>query len=338
MSVEVNIKLYDIERCGYYQNRKKEPTLSSALDTFTQLFTWGSDVTIQDSSTFEPDEDSSILKQYLLDMKRADSGDFYITMWNQVPATADNAVAAVSATSTQAQPEFEFQDFRDGYIPGFATYYWISPVENRMATVRFERSFNGHKGFCQYMNGFLRSFTNHVVGLEDIEKNIVTVTGFGETEQNLISRFKTKSLVNTGPIEYIRTNIDRVSRIKSKSLIVPRVEEKESLYRRLLNAVACGSDKTVSEEFIIKYEMPVSLTLADFESMYAHWDSEEDNKEDVGFHIGKDDYWFGHEIQKTNINLNIHKDNREIYRLEDIMNQIEGNKEMILRDCRHEVD
>ncbi len=338
--VEVNIKFYNIERCGYYKPRNIEPVLSNTENVFSQLNLWAQQVNIQDSSTFDPPDNSTINKSYLLKMIQSDSGDYYITMWNAVPTTDANAVAAVSANSTHEQLEFQFQEFTEGYIPGFATYFWISPRNNRLATIRFNRSNNGQQTFVHFMQGFIKRFTSYVVQVEDNSRNIVTVSGYeeiGEEKQKLVARFKTKGLTKRGPIEFIRENLAKVWKVKGRTLIIPGSEERTSLLKQLINILAGENRNEINEQITMKFEFPRTPSREEFEAMYENWTENREGNEDVGFSIGNNDYWFGHEIQKTDIKLDVGMDNAEVYSLENIMTQVERNKEKIVRNCIHEV-
>jgi hypothetical protein len=96
-----------------------------------------------------------------------------------------------------------------------------------------------------------------------------------------------------------------------------------------------GSKKSESEtlDYKVFYELPCTLDVSDFSSIYTKWQDEESDLFDVGFVIGKETYWLSKEIQKTEINLNVSRLNDELYDLSSIMNEIEKNKRRILDDC-----
>jgi len=336
--VEVNIKLYEILKCGYYKNRSKDPSFGSTKLTIEQVVDWVKDKPIRANSTYDPPLDSSLLKAHFLNILKSKTGDYYFSIWNAVPATEQNAVAAISGSSVLGLANMEFSDFKKDYIPGFATYFWLSPIENRLATVRFRRSYNGHQSFKALMQGFLSNNPTYALLKKDLANESVTISGYDIEEKSdprflYFPKFRTSSMTKHGPISYIKKNISRVTKILGRTRLVPGIKKALIKYNFLFGLFGIRTLKeNLNSDFEVKYEIPCSLSLMEFNEIYETWKSD-DAQIDVGFRIGGELIWLSHEIQKTEIELEIPMENKELYSLNAIMEQIERNKERILYEC-----
>lgn len=338
--VEVNIKLYDIKKCGYYKPRVLTPVFGSTLETVQQIVEWIKDKPIRENSTFDPPADSSLLKSYFLDLKTSKTGDYYFSVWNSVPLTEQNSFAAISENSLigKADSSMKFRNFGKGYIPGFATYFWVSPLSNRLATVRFERSYNGHQSFKYLINGFLQNNPNYVDKVKEVEKREIIIHGYSigykDKDGLCFPYFQTSGIKKKGPITFIRNNINKVNKIHGHTIIIPGSTESLSVYNSFLKFIGSTKEEAESStDYKVLYEFPCSLNTHDFNEIYAKWQDEDSDLFDVGFVIGKETYWLSKEIQKTEIYLNIPRLNDELYDITSIMEQIEARKKEILDAC-----
>ncbi len=336
--VEVNIKLYDITKCGYYKPRVLSPFFGSTKETLEQIEKWIQEKPLRDRSTFDPQPDSSILKGYFLEILKSTTGDYYLSVWNSVPMTDQNTFAAISEQSLmgQAQSNMMFRNFGKGYIPGFATYFWISPLENRLSTVRFERSYNGHQSFKYLFHGFLKNNPNYANQVREVNKRELIIQGYSANDENdtiCFPYFQTSGIKKSGPINYIKNNISHVTKVHGQSIIVPGSKKSLTIYNRFLDLIGSSKSESNSLDYKVFYEFPCSLNSSDFNSIYKKWQEEQTDLFDVGFVIGKETYWLSKEIQKTEIKLNIPRLNDELYDLKYIMDEIEKNKGRILDEC-----
>ena len=335
---EVNIKLYDITKCGYFKNRSKELEFCDLPTMLSQVVNWHSGKPLRLTSTFDPPVDTSILKAYFVDIKKADSGNYFFTIWNEVPSGDKNAIAALDGTSNISSLNIQFRDFGRNYIPGFATYFWILPSDSILATIRFNRSYNGHQNFKFLMKGFLQNNPNYTQTEKRRDEGAIIITGY-KTEDGGIAfpSFETYSRKKSGPISYIRSHIGNVSTMLGRSLLVEGNPEGLSTYNRFLKLMGVTTEKQLADEKVkIEYKIPCSLSEHDFNEIYSKWTESDSELNDVGFKIGNDIVWLSHEIQKTSINMNVTKINDEVYDLESIRSVIESQRESILNECSRE--
>lgn len=335
---EINFKLYDIKKCGYYKNRSKKVEYGMLPETLDQMHEWCIDKPLRLRTTFEPPQDSDILKAYIVDMKKAVSGNVYFTIWNQVPSSDKNVVAALDGKSSIDKLKIRFRDFGNDYIPGFATYFWVILKDNILSTIRFNKSYNGHPKFKYLIRGFLENNPNYTHMKKDIDTGTIIITGYDTKDKKLaFPKFETYSRKKSGPIKYLKKNINLVKAIHGRPILYDGDSEDLSVYNKLLGLLGVSIEKQLYEANTkIEYKIPCSLTSSDFNEIYKEWKEVNGENSDVGFSIGKEIIWLSHEIQKTSKNFEVRKLNNEVFDLDNIMNIIEDNKEVILNECSKE--
>lgn len=331
--VEVDIKLYSIQRCGYYKNRNREVFKSSIIDLFDEVHEWGENTPFIDSYTVTPEEKN---KTFLVKSFKSKSNDFYFMMWNSYDTNNKNAIYALPSNADYTNLAIENKKFKPGSIPGFPTYFWVSTSLETIATVRFNKSTNGHQKMTEFIKGFLSKNSKHLVRTK-IGNNVEISMPIID-EEVLIPRFETRGIRNSVNYEKIKNNLNKVTKIKGKTHIIPDLITDNGYFDNLIEKIGGSTNgQSILQPFTFHYEFPAKITSNTLENIYDFWKDSDHSSEDIAFEIDGDLQWFGHSISKTIIDLNIKTlKNTEIFDLYDIMDKIELNKDEIVKRCKDE--
>ncbi len=169
MSEEVNredvrIRLHAINECGYYYRGRNYPEFGSAGLVFGDLQSWIEGKNLNRTSTYQTDEANGIYSTYCYSIRKNRYKDYLVTTWNGI-ADSSEIVASVAGNEPVEKAKVNLTEIPDGNIAGFATYFWILPELNRLATVQFPYSKrrNGLPEFRKYISNYMRAFSSYCV-------------------------------------------------------------------------------------------------------------------------------------------------------------------------------
>ncbi len=181
MAEETRITFYRVDRCGYYRYGQPTPEFGVMPDILTVLISWTRAKPLGNTCPFQGGDDDDVSPVYCFDIVQDQhNGDVLLTTWNSVPSTEGN-IASVDPRSQVGAPSVSLTDLPAGAIPGYATYFWMIPEHNLLATLCFSRRLNGHRGLVKLMNEFMAKCTRYVVVNEEDEG--YQVLGYCDSEQ-----------------------------------------------------------------------------------------------------------------------------------------------------------
>jgi len=327
---EADITFYNIEKCGYYKYGKDSPEFGSVTDVFNELKGWAfaDGMTLGETCTYEITESEDILRTFCFGIvKHAPTGDFLLTTWNETPSTEGN-VASVEASKPVGQAEVSLTELPAGSIPGYATYFWVIPSHNVLATIRFQHRLNGHKNLVKYMNEFVAKWTKYVVVTDDPEvdhKIIGYSKGQGEEVQPLHPLFRSSLKKKPGQLDFLRAQRVNIRKVIRKNKLSHKVQVDIALWQSLLQKLGLHTVTDNSQDVKVKYEIPFSPSSEELEGMISGWDSNHNSKwDDVGFELtGQQEvYWLSHSISKESVELDVRRDNAEVVNGDSIVTSL----------------
>ena len=335
MSEEAKILFYKINSCGYYKHGLQEPEFGSISSVLSDLKNWIHDLTLIQRGTYEVRDGEELEKSYCLNCIQRNN-QFLVTMWNQIPTTQNNAVAAISADSTINVTTYSFKEFPKNTIPGYATYFWIIPDKNLLATIRFHHSKNGHKNFTKYLNEFMAKFSSYVVAEENNEDEHNLILGYRETDddeiQSLNSRFHDSIYKKDGMIEYISQHQNRITKIIRKNRLSITESDDRGFFTRMMDRVLLQNVNPESTEVKVKYEVNYTPSQDQLQQIIREWNEKNETRwDDIGFNISGHTYWLSHSTAKDKIDLNITRDNDEVINTQSLIQTLQINQDRIFR-------
>ena len=320
-NLDVRIKLFEIERCGYYRRRAGTPAFCTKDDFLDDLYNWVDGKSIIETATYTPTEeqDDNTLRTFCYNIEVNDAGDFLITTWNETPSL-DDAVASIDVSGLIGAALVETAALPQGYVPGFPTYFWFPHDVDWMATVQIGNRLNGRKSFDTYSHAFLDLYSRFGVceDSEDGEESIVV--GYSESgneedidhERKVYPRFKTKQLRRASDLDFIRGCVNQINRVVHIDRLTFQIEEDVSLWQSIRRKVFGEEEGQLQDEHKMRVELETSLTLAELNRIIDKWGEEQAavvgrQFNDVGFKLAGDSkvYWLNSAIASEVFDLDI---------------------------------
>jgi len=342
MIEKVKIQFYRISKCGYYRFGQDKPEFGDTSEIFDELSSWvrSDNKSLSETCTYELEDGEDAYRTFCFDLvKNRQTGDFVITTWNETP-TNEGRVVTVDGTQTVGNADVSFTDLPDGAIPGYATYFWFIPEHNVFASVRFHHSLLiGKKNFDRYMKEFTAKFTSFVVTEETDESvDILGYTDNNDDFHHLTADFKSYLYRKPGQVEYIKKNIENISKVIRKNELNPQIELHRTLWQKILETIRVSpEDNDLTHEIKVKYEIPFTPNEDDIESIIIEWEENHESKwDDIGFKFESDPQikWLSHSIAKDEFELDVTRDNDEIVEAQSLLNAITESRNIYLRLIR----
>jgi len=341
MREEAKINFYRINKCGFYPWGEDLPLFGNNIgQVLKYLSDWVNQdgFCLEDTSTYQVKDEDQTLRTFCCDLKHDDvHGDYLLTTWNETPTT-DGQVPSIASNSTIGSATVHLNPLPEGDIPGYATYFWFLPSENIFATVRFFRTLNGHPNLMRYLDGYLRHFSPYVLREENPnEDGDYTIIGYINPETKeafdvLYPAFHSSPIRNPGEIDMIRENRTRITKIHRKASLKVDVKNETTLLQTLLRHVGIGEPPIQTQTANIDYALPFTPSGEELNDIIISWENTSgEGWNDVGFKIQGDDIkWLSKSLAKVSQDLNVERDNDEIYNSESLLNALTEKRDDLI--------
>lgn len=289
MTEKASIRFHKIKHCGLYRERGRSPEMGSLRDIIRNIYNW-SNVNgrlIQNTCTYEVNSafDMDFLETYLVSMKYdIDSGDYFIAMWNRTHDSGDS-VYALDPTATIGnlnKKALHKGDLPSKSIPGHATYFWIIPSKQTIATITFGTPRTGMNPFSHWFESFIKTESKYV-RFDDKDKFIGYSKNTKKPIKDLVPRF-TRSL-HKNPFKkdlILENRIHILGVIRRIRLDRSQPAHKGAVERLLgLVGIANKSDQ-IPHTIPLTYELDYTPTESELTGMISSYENSE-SWEDVGF-------------------------------------------------------
>ncbi|WP_441000409.1 hypothetical protein [Fodinibius sp. SL11] len=341
MIEDASINFYKIDKCGFYERGSDNPEFGTIDDALSDLSEWADDKTYALTKLFEFDDYQNLSPTYCFNLIDNDVGDYLLTTWNETPNDQGN-FASINGQSRVGEPDIEIQEVPDGYIPGYATYFWFISNTNLFATIRFGNNLNGHPGLQRYLNDYLCKFSSYAIKSDEVEEEFDDkIAGYTEGppetyREELYGTFQSSPKRQEGQIEYLRNRHNDIFKIIRKDDLNYTIENERNLFQNLFSQMGImnlGND-FIEEEHKIKYEVNYQPSLDQLNSTIDFWrETHEGNWDDIGFKLSGESgetYWLSSSLAKVTYPLNIDRLNPEVVEGSSLLSAIEQNREELL--------
>lgn len=235
--MEAKFTFYNIEKCGYYTFGAVLPVLGGIGDTFEKLAQWASDGRqLENTTTYQHDADNDIMRTFYVDsIKCQTTGDILLTLWNEVE-NDNGKIYGMSPSQMPGDTQILETGFSGRAIPGFPSYFWISPEHSVFASIKFDHSVHGKQSLDRYINGFLSNKSVYRVFDEDNY-----VIGFSENGQaaegceKIHPRFSSKIKKNNMLEAELLANISKIRKLVKKESLLYGTEDDRVLIERVFS-------------------------------------------------------------------------------------------------------
>lgn len=336
---EVNINFYRITRCGYYASRGKSPVFSSIDDVLWQLEKWTSGSDLSLTKIADPGGSNHDYPVYLLDIHQS-GGDWVFATWNEVPSH-ETGVASVKLNSKVGTPEVHINGIEPNSIPGYATYFWVIPNMDLMATIRFTHLTNGQRQMQNYLGRFMSSYTEYAIpGLSaEGQPAIVGYTDLADkTPKNVRPYFKTAAYTKAGPREFILENQAKIRKVVRRGHVTTQNIVDRAFWQKAIRYVR-GSEQAANSAFVKQATYVEIEYQPSHEELALMIDAEVDDLDatgwdDLGFVMhgeASKTYWVGRAGASGNFQLNVKRLDEEAIDLASLLTALNQNRPNILK-------
>ncbi|WP_230954797.1 hypothetical protein [Burkholderia gladioli] len=335
----VKITFYKIEKCGFYAWGGAQASFGGVADTFAQLRNWSAGMPLSLTKLFDAGgANDEILPVYLAGIVQR-GNEWVFATWNEVPAH-QGGVASVSRDSPVGAPEVHINEIAENSIPGFATYFWVIPQRNLIASVRFVHNISGQPGMRAYVERFLARESQYVVnGQNELGENVIV--GYAEDGLNIrgvrYPKFKTIAFVKDGQRQYILDNAARIKRVMRRGHLTVENQVQRSQWEGIVSffrGVRADNHPVVADKSVF-IEMEYQPTVAELREIFAREDENEERRmwDDVGFKFqgeGTKEYWLRRALASDSFSIPVERTNEEVVDLEALAGSLNDNRRRIL--------
>jgi len=329
---EAKITFYTLRQCGYYKRGfARAPVFGDIADIFGHLANWSGGRPLVQTKTHNPHPNAHALPAYLKDVSKLGSA-WLLTLWNEA-ANTDGTVASINGAVPSSRAKVSEMTAGAGHIPGHATYFWVLPAENLIATVQFQHSVTGVYALNKYMQGFLQRWTPYVVHTAPNATGGVDIAGYRQLPSdpvaNLRPAFQADIFKKRGEIDWLAARAGDIRKMKKQAVLKMQLPDNRALWQRLLADAHLTSQPLTTQEVEVQYEFPISgMTEQEFRVIVAEWEAE-NGDDDYGFVLSGEAgkvRWLGRAYARDTLSLNVDRENIEIVNPESLLRELQRHK------------
>lgn len=334
---QVRITFYRIDKCGFYGWGAQQPAFGGVTDTLEQLAQWSDGVELSLTRLFDAQGDQEIYPVYLAGLVRRGE-DWVLATWNEVPAH-ESGVASISRSSPVGAPQVHMNQIAENSIPGYATYFWIIPRRNVIASVRFVHNVSGQQHMRAYLERFLAVESRYVV-TRPHEEHGEAIAGYAEDGENisqvLYPRFRTIAYVKHGERDYILRNAARIKRIVRRGHVTTTHGRDQQAWEGLVSFIRGRRPQrnAVVVDRSVYVELEYNPTDAELRHMIDSQDADEDVGawDDMGFKFQGETktYWLAKSMASDQFEIPVERVNEEVVELHHLAQTLDANRRRIL--------
>lgn len=332
---EAKITFYNLRQCGYYRRGYgRAPVFGDIADTFGHLVNWSRGLPLVRTKTHDPHPSAHALPAYLKDVSKHGSA-WLLTLWNEA-ANTGGTVASINGAVPPARAQVSQMTAGAGHIPGHATYFWVLPAENLMATVQFQHPISGVYALNKYMQGFLQRWTPYVVHAPDAT-GAVQIAGYrqqpSDAVANLRPAFQADIFKKRGEIEWLAARASSIRKLKKQAVLNMRLPDNRALWQKLLTNAHLTTPPQTSQEVEVNYEFAVpGMTEQEFRLIVAEWEAQSGD-DDYGFVLAGEAgkvRWLGRAYARETLSLDVTRENIEIVNPQSLLSELQRHKKALV--------
>ncbi|MFX1722841.1 hypothetical protein [Stenotrophomonas sp. AS1] len=291
MSDKVSVVFHEVFNCGYYKHGATAPSFGGLAELLLDLETWSAGKSLANTQISSSAAGHS-LPIYLLSMESF-NGAVLLTMWNEVPATADNQVTSVAANDLVGSVTQHMNGIVQGTIPGFPTYFLFLPNVGAFATLRVEGLITAQPPFQKYCEQFLATQSSYCVQLPPNPSSPAAVVTYGyrptprdQVEAKVRPRFRTRLFSKPAITAEIIRRWDDVYKIERRADITFKTPDERALWQKALGVMKKGwAPSSTPNKAHVTTSLTTSLTRAEVVSLINDWSQQAQTTDwdDYGF-------------------------------------------------------
>lgn len=287
---EMTLTYYKIKSMGLYIHSGGTPKQHlTAKDLMSELMEWGHGPVRKFIETSTYSKNSKHLEAYCLNFHE-DNGEYIVALWNRVPASK-NGFASVSSKSSSLDAVVQHTKIGKDDIPGFPTFFFVSPAKKCIATIKLDNHVLGISQFKSYIRGYLRTFCSHIVDREEDGHTIQGLCVDKKPDTKIDNRFPDKGVYPSFLIppytdvlseDYLLSNAHNITKVikdvLTEDLLVDNNESSVEQILRFMKGIPITKKKTT------RLSVPATLTKNHVKKLISDYrDNDCSSEYNVGF-------------------------------------------------------
>lgn len=344
MQTDVKLWLYNFAKCGYFPFRgDTAPLFGGITQAFDALTSWTSGKQLGQTSTFTTKDGDEGGGAYFLDIEKSSNGDFLVGIWNRLPGNKNN-ISSVGLGDVVGSASAEVTEIDLNRIPGYATYFWVMPSQQRIACVRVKHDSHGMDNFKRYMLAFLKFYNpqNVILG-PPVSTGEISVAGYRRdtTTNDIVAgafpKLSVKSIALAGDIAYLKANAGSIDKVLSKTTLSSESPADFKRWQKMFDlAKFFGTPPPLREEALVKLEFPMQFTPRQLDDAIKGWQKRSDGtdatgEDDLGFHLrGGEIRWLSKSQARVGYQMNLNWIDDELVDLKSLLSQLQVHRTAVL--------
>ena len=354
----VRIRLYSIEKFGYFERGSEIPAFGNTSELLRQLFNWVADKNVNQTVTYAINPEGDRFRTFCHDIQTNDSGDYLISTWNETLITEGN-IAAIAGDQPTGNADIDLTQVPEGHIPGYPTYFWFIPEINKFATLllRGNRK-NGVSSLKKYLHGFMTFYSDYVkydeayyhenISQDNLLDGQLFSRVIGYTDgrkpitKNLYRWFE-PILYNeeSKPAELAKRKRELIRKVHYKTTLEYTSSEDRNFLGVLAQRMGLSRPPEPETNYVnLSYEFTFqNPSIEEIEGIVGEWtrkkDEDENEWEDVGFELAPENknqktIWLNRYLASDIFNFRLSITNSEIVNTLELLNLLTERKTEIL--------
>lgn len=337
--IQARITLYNIFEAGLYERGEKDPTFGDLSIFLKDLKSWVAGKTLNKTCTYAC-LDECELKTFCYDIQEGIKGHYLLITWNKV-SSFTNSVASVSGTSKVGEADIKTSNHGLDDIPGFPTYFWIMPDQNKFAAITFDYTQNGRQDLNRYLREFFGKLSGYVVSETDKEgkKIIKHFKDPKETKQYpmLYGKFNAKLVVNPGKVQYLLNNWKDIRKVyRHNEMLISEVIKlpKVATLGKLIG-LNYDSKKNSAIKFKLEADMQFN-SKEELQSVIDEWNEIQNPTkwENLGFGMvgnNQKPIWLSESRAIDTFDCPLERDSKQFFKSKDLVQWLDSITQEILK-------
>lgn len=331
---EITLTYYQMKTMGLYAHTGHNGQIAkqhlTAKDLMKELMAWGHGTNRKFIETATYSASSKFLESYCLDFYE-ENGEYIIALWNKVP-TSKNGFASVSAKSSSLGAVVQHTKIGKDDIPGYPTFFFISPLKKCIATIKLDNHVLGITQFKSYIKGYLRYFSSHMVDRVEGDDKIQGVCADPKPEGKIDNRFPDKGIYHSFLMPaltdvlseaYLLSNAHNITKmikeVSTENLLFDHKESSVEKCFRFMKGLPISKKKTT------RLSIPVHFTFGHVKKLIKQYhDNDCSSEYNVGFVFKGEQkiHWLAGTAITNSVNGHLEMLSAERPELQSLMNVI----------------
>lgn len=337
---KVSVVFHRVEQAGFYPWGRRNRVLGDLQGTFEALHRWGRGKRFSLTRLVDRRGEEE-LPVYLLGIEPL-GAEWLFATWNRVP-DSEGKIPSISMNSVVGdQPEVHLNNIDENTIPGFATYFWVVPELEVIATIRIETRASGKDAMRGYVERFLETESAYVVS--DDQGTVIgyrAMDGRGDVIKAK-PMFRLSPFVKQGPLSFIRRHREQIARvIRTGHLEAVNAQDRQVAQGLFAFFRGARPDHQLVNNRRVKLELDFTPSADELEAMIeaelgadaiSAWD-------DLGFLMAGDmntTHWVGRAIASDSPTFDLPDAEGGVYDLREIGRELAARRRELFRALDHD--